>query len=350
MGSGFPQRTDPAYRHFSAGASITQGFQKASRRLIGWKPFLSVLQEYEISYIFLYMDLIKLKSFLAITELGSFSRAAEVLYFSQPAISAHIKELEYEYDTKLFNRIGRKIELTKSGEALVYYVESILDTFEESKKAINSLKEAGLGELSIGTSSLPGAHLVPEYLSRYKLQNPEVTFNVTISKAVDIREMVLKNKLDIGIIGSQDAEYKDIRLEEKIIDRDEMVLAIPNTHVLSGKEKVSIFDLNNLELIVSFKNTLSRQAINKLFLKYDVPYTIKHEINDKAMRIAMVQNGLGCAFFTYSEIKREVNSKWFSILRIEEETLYRNIVLIHLKEISMSPTVKSFCNFLIKAE
>ncbi|RKX91978.1 MAG: hypothetical protein DRZ90_14390, partial [Spirochaetes bacterium] len=189
------------------------------------------------------MDLIKLKSFLAITELGSFSRAAEVLYFSQPAISAHIKELEYEYDTKLFNRIGRKIELTKSGEALVYYVESILDTFEESKKAINSLKEAGLGELSIGTSSLPGAHLVPEYLSRYKLQNPEVTFNVTISKAVDIREMVLKNKLDIGIIGSQDAEYKDIRLEEKIIDRDEMVLAIPNTHVLSGKEKVSIFDL-----------------------------------------------------------------------------------------------------------
>ncbi len=161
---------------------------------------------------------------------------------------------------------------------------------------------------------------------------------------------MLKNKLDIGIIGSQDSECKDSRLEEKIIDRDEMVLAIPNSHALSGKKKVGIHDLKNLELIVSFKNTLSRQAINKLFLKYDVPYTIKHEIDDKAMRIAMVQNNLGCAFFTFSEIEREVNSKWFSILRIEEETLYRNIVLIHLKEISMSPTVKSFYTFLIKTQ
>jgi len=293
------------------------------------------------------MDLIKLKSFQSITELGSFSKAAEVLFFSQPAISAHIKELEYEYNTKLFNRVGRKIELTKSGEVLLYYVESILDSFEESKKAVNNLKEAGKGELSIGTSSLPGAHLVPEYLSRFKKDHPEVTFNVIISKAADIREMVLKSKLDIGIIGSQDAGYKDERLEEAIISKDEMVLAIPNSHPLANKGKVSIRELKNLELIVSFKNTLSRQALNRLFLKYDVPYVIEHEIEDKAMRISMVQNDLGCAFFTYSEIRREVKSKWFSILRIEEETLFRNIVLIHLKGTSLSPTAESFYDFLI---
>jgi len=293
------------------------------------------------------MDLIKLKSFLSITRLGSFSKAAEVLYFSQPAISAHIKELEYEYGTKLFNRVGRKVELTKSGEALVYYVESILDTFEESKKAINNLKDVGKGELSIGTSSLPGIHLVPEYLSHFKEQNPDVTFNITISKAADIREMVLKNKLDIGIIGSQESEETDARLDETIIGKDEMVLAIPNTYPLSGKGKVSIRELENMELIVSFKNTLSRQAINRLFLKYDVSYIIKHEINDKAMRMSMVQNGLGSAFFTHSEIRREVRSKWFSILRIKEETLFRNIMLIHLKDVQMSPTIKSFCDFLI---
>jgi len=295
----------------------------------------------------IHVDLIKLKSFQSITELGSFSKAAEVLYFSQPAISAHIKELEYEYNTKLFNRVGRKIELTKSGEVLLYYVESILNSFEESKKAVNNLKEAGKGELSIGTSSLPGARLVPEYLSRFKKDHPEVTFNVIISKAADIREMVLKSKLDIGIIGSQDAGYKDERLEETIISKDEMVLAIPNSHPLANKGKVSIRELKNLELIVSFKNTLSRQALNSLFLKYDVPYVIKHEIEDKAMRISMVQNGLGCAFFTYSEIRREVKSKWFSILRIEEETLFRNIVLIHLKGTTLSPTAESFYNFLI---
>jgi DNA-binding transcriptional LysR family regulator len=129
-----------------------------------------------------------------------------------------------------------------------------------------------------------------------------------------------------------------------------MVLAIPNSHPLSDKDKISIHNLRNLELIVSFKNTLSRQAINRLFLKYDIPYVIKYEIDDKAMRISMVQNGLGCAFFTYSEIRREVKSRWFSILRIEEETLYRNIVLIRLRDSAMSPTVESFHNFLLQTE
>lgn len=293
------------------------------------------------------MDLIKFKSFLTVTKFRSFSKAAETLFFSQPAISAHIKELEYEYDTKLFNRVGRNIELTKSGKALVYYIESILDTFEESKNAINNLKEAGEGKISIGTSSLPGAHLVPEFLSKYKSQYPDVTFDVTMLKAMKIRDLVSKKKLDVGIIGSQDSEHEDAMLVEETIGRDEMVLAIPNTHPLAGKEKISIWKLKNLELIVSFKNTLNRHVINKLFLKYNIPYVIKHEIDDKAMKISMVQHGLGCAFFMYSEIKRETESKWVSILRIEEEELYRDIVLIRRKDTTMSPTVESFYNFLL---
>ena len=293
------------------------------------------------------MDLIKFKSFLTVAKFGSFSKAAEVLYFSQPAISAHIKELEHEYDTRLFNRFGRNIELTRSGKALIYYVESILDTFEDSKNALNNLKDAGEGQISIGTSSLPGAHIIPEYLSMYKLKYPDVTFNMTVSKAVRIREMVAKKKLDIGIIGSHDPERNDARLVEETIDKDEMVLAIPNSHPLAGREKISIWKLKNLELIVSFKNTLSRQALNKLFLKYDIPYIIKHELDDKAMRISMVQHGLGSAFFTYSEIRREVESKWISVLRIEEEELYRDIVLIRPKDSVMSPSVELFYNFLL---
>jgi DNA-binding transcriptional LysR family regulator len=162
--------------------------------------------------------------------------------------------------------------------------------------------------------------------------------------------LVAKKKLDIGIIGSQDPERNDARLVEETIDKDEMVLAIPNSHPLAGKEKISIWKLKNLELIVSFKNTLSRPALNKLFLKYDIPYIIKHELDDKAMRISMVQHGLGSAFFTYSEIRREVESKWISVLRIEEEELYRDIVLIRPKDSVMSPSVELFYNFLLESK
>ncbi len=99
-----------------------------------------------------------------------------------------------------------------------------------------------------------GAHIIPEYLSMYKLKYPDVTFNVTVSKAIRIRELVAKKKLDIGIIGSHDPERNDARLVEETIDKDEMVLAIPNSHPLAGREKISIWKLKNLELIVSFRS------------------------------------------------------------------------------------------------
>lgn len=293
------------------------------------------------------MDLIKFKSFLTVARLGSFSKAAEVLFFSQPAISAHIKELESEYDTALFNREGRSIELTNSGKALIYYLESILTLFDESKSALNNLKGMGEGRIAIGTSRLPGSHFLPELIAGFKSLNPEVEFDVTVQKAMKIREMVLKKKLDIGIIGSQTTENPDPRLVESTIGKDEMVLAIPNSHPLSNRECVSIRKLKDLKLIVSFKDTLSRQAINHLFLKYDVPYVIGHEIDDKAMMISMVQAGLGSAFFTYSEIRREAESSWISILRIEEEELYRNIVLIRHRDSELSPSGEAFYEYLL---
>ena len=102
------------------------------------------------------MDLYKLKSFYTVAKLGSFSRAAETLFLTQPAVSAQIKDLEYEFKTKLFDRVGRNIKLTRAGETLISYSKRLLDLYEESQFAVNLLKEAMDGSVKITTSGTPG--------------------------------------------------------------------------------------------------------------------------------------------------------------------------------------------------
>ena len=114
------------------------------------------------------MDIIKYRAFYTVSTLGSFSRAAEALFFTQPAISAQIKELENEYGTKLFDRIGRNIHLTPAGEALLPFTESLLRTYEDSRFAVELLKDTKEGNIKLGVSLLPGVGLVPAFLADFK--------------------------------------------------------------------------------------------------------------------------------------------------------------------------------------
>ena len=128
--------------------------------------------------------------------MGSFSRAAETLFLSQPAISAQIKDLEYGYGGPLFNRIGRKIELTPAGEVLLHYAENILKIYDESKYAVNCLKEYNQGRITLGSSTFPGTHYLPPLLAEYLRDNPEVRLAISVKNPKKIKEMVLKKELE----------------------------------------------------------------------------------------------------------------------------------------------------------
>jgi DNA-binding transcriptional LysR family regulator len=293
------------------------------------------------------VDLIKLKTFYTVAQLGSFSRAAETLYFSQPAISAQIKDLEYGYGEALFNRVGRKIELTQAGEILLHYVENILKIYDESKYAVNCLKEYNQGRINLGSSSFPGTHYLPPVLAAYLADNPEVSVSITVKNAKKIKEMVLKKELELGIIGSIDTLSHDADLEETVLLQDRIVLAMDHNHPLSRKDMVDVSDLEKLSIISAFKNTVSRQVIRKLYFKHGIELKICYEIENKSMIKTMVQNGLGCAFFASLEVEKEAKAGWLKILPIREEDLFRNILLIHLRDRKLSPAGDGLVRFLM---
>ena len=293
------------------------------------------------------MDLIKLKTFYTVAQLGSFSRAAETLFLSQPAISAQIKDLEYGYGGPLFNRIGRKIELTPAGEVLLHYAENILKIYDESKYAVNCLKEYNQGRITLGSSTFPGTHYLPPLLAEYLRDNPEVRLAISVKNAKKIKEMVLKKELELGVIGSIDTLSHEGDLSETVRLQDKIVLAVDHGHPLAAKGVVEVSDLEDLLIISAFKNTVSRQVIRRLFFKHGIDLKVYYEIENKGMIKTMVQSGLGCAFFAYSEVKKEAEAGWLKILDIKNEDLYRNILLIYCKDRSLSPVSQELVRFLV---
>lgn len=294
------------------------------------------------------MDLYKLKSFYTVAKLGSFSRAAEALYLTQPAVSTQIKDLENEYKARLFDRIGRTIKLTEAGEALIPYVKNLLDIFDESHLAVNMLKETGEGSVKLGVSELPGARLIPSCISAFLKEYPHVNFAITARKSSTIITLIKNNKLDMGIIGNSGPEITRAEITGTTIYKDDIVVAMSEDHALAKKDAVTINDLANQPIIVSLRNTVSRQAIDKLFHRSGIPYRIAYEIGNKAMIKTMVEKNLGIAFFSYLEIKKEAESGWIRTLPISDYPFYRYIQVIHHKNKQLSPSQKVFYDFLVE--
>ncbi len=296
------------------------------------------------------MDLYKLKSFYTVARLGSFSRAAETLFLTQPAVSAQIKDLEYEYKAKLFDRVGRKIKLTRAGETLINYVKNILDIYEESHSAVNMLKDVMDGSIKLGTSVLPGARLLPTIISYFKNDFPDTTFSIKTQKSASVVESIKQNHFDLGLIVSSECKLNKQELIERVLYKDRIVIGVSNNHPLTIRKSITVNELSNMPLIVSLKNTVSRQALDRLFHQYSIPFKIAYEIESKSMIKTMVENNLGISFFSTLEIRKEVESHWMHTLEIEGDPLYRYTHVIYHKNHELSPTAKAFYNFMFDPE
>ncbi len=296
------------------------------------------------------MDLYKLKSFYTVAELGSFSRAAESLFLTQPAVSAQIKDLEYEYKTKLFDRVGRKIKLTRAGETLIGYAKKLLDMYEESHFAVNMLKEAMDGSVKITTSGTPGSRLLPTLISNFKKVYPDTDFVIKTQKSVSVVESIKQNHFDLGIIVSSECNMEKHDLIEKILYKDQIVIGVSNEHPLALRNSISVNELSNMPLIVSVKNTVSRQAMDKFFHQYSIPFTIAYEIENMSMIKTMVEKNLGIAFFSSLEIRKEVDSKWLHTVEIEDVPLYRYVNIIYHRNHELSPATKAFYDFIFNPD
>lgn len=285
----------------------------------------------------------QLKTFHMVALRKSFTRAAEELHMSQPAVSAQIQSLEKYYGIKLFARLGKKIALTEAGEILLSYAERILNLTDEAKQAIDELKGLKRGRLKIGASFLVGVYIMPQILGRFKTRYPDIEVSLQMRQAQEIVKMVLSNAIDLGVVG---APVEDPRLVVKPFLSDELLAIVPADHPWAERETVRPQELERQPFILSEQGSATRQIIEEQLGQVRVKPEVAMELgNIEAVKKA-VEAGLGISIMSRSAASGEVEAGRLRFLRVLEVNLRRDVNLVYHKDKHFSSALGAFWAFV----
>jgi DNA-binding transcriptional LysR family regulator len=207
------------------------------------------------------MDIAALQAFLAVAETGSFSRAAERIYLTQPAISKRIALLEAELGARLFDRIGRSIRLTPAGQALSARSRELLKDFEDVRRVITNLAGTIGGELRLAMSHHVGLHRLPPALKRFHDTHPEVRLDLRFMDSEQACAAIEQGELEVAIVTLPPTASEALRLEQ--VWSDPLDLVVGRQHPLARERQVSPKQLLDYPAILPGPGTYTREIILK---------------------------------------------------------------------------------------
>lgn len=284
------------------------------------------------------MDLDQLHTFLEIVRLKSFSKAAQTVYRTQPAISAQVRQLEQELNTTLFDRLGTKIALTAAGRIFAEYAEKILDLRRQAQDSINELERTPRGELIIAANEATCIYVLPTVFSEYKKQFPNVQLLVDRSYGARVVQAVMENTADFGITQLPVEEKK---LQVAKVHADEIKLIVPADHPLASRRTATCRDLLNAPLLLP-KSGTTRARINVWMEEVESDVSISMELDSTEMMKRFVMAGLGLSFLAASHIEEEVAAGKLAAVSLAPEPMMRTLGLIYRKDKALSKAALGF--------
>ena len=291
----------------------------------------------------------QLRILKAVATEKNFTKAAEVLYLSQPSLSKQIKTLEKNLDILLINRENNKISLTENGKVFLQYSERILALCEESCRALIDLKNGDRGNLTVGASQTIGTYLMPRVLALFAQNYPQIDLKVQVNSTRLIANNVLNREIDIAVVGGEIPNELKKNLTIKHFVEDELSLIISKSHPFAKNKKINKENLYYLNFITLNSNSTIRKFIDNIL--------IQNGIETKQLKIIMQFNsiegiktavslGLGAAFVSSSAIEKEVKLKTIEILKIENIRITRRLSIISNPESYQSKAFDLFYNEL----
>lgn len=287
------------------------------------------------------MTIRHLRIFVAVAKEGKMGLAAKSLFISQPSVSQAIKEIEEYYGIKLFERLSKKIYMTETGEQLLQYARSIIESFDQMEM---SLKYAGEKvNLRIGATITAGSYLLDPIITLFEQEHPEVKVKVVVNNTHVLQEMLMNSQLDIGIIEGK------ITLPELIkqsVCNDPLVIAVGKTHPFYHKTTLKIQELENQYLICREEGSGIRSLFFKILEEHQVNMEVKWECtNTQAIKAATIA-GQGIAVFSLRTIEKEIQEETLHIIKLEGINLSRQICVVSHKDKFLSKHLLAFLECL----
>ena len=270
------------------------------------------------------MDLGELQVFLTVAREGSFSRAAERLYRTQPAVSLAIRKLEESLGQPLFVRGSRPVRLTDAGNLLRDYAERLINLRDEVKKGLNELGGLTRGELSLGVNESSIHALLPA-LAAFRRQHPGVLIRVHRMFSRDIPHEVLNYRLDLGAVSFVP---RDPQLQATEILKDELTLVVPPKHALARKREVDVTELNDEVFVAHIVESPFRRRVIELFARHRTALNMPIEMPTIESIKRFVQMGMGVAIVPRMCVQWEIEHGWMKEVKVRQLNMPRHVYLV----------------------
>ncbi|MFY9530714.1 MAG: LysR family transcriptional regulator [Candidatus Acidiferrales bacterium] len=288
------------------------------------------------------MDFDHLITFLEIAKVGSFSRAGQKLFRSQPAVSAQIRQLEQEYGQKLFDRVGKSVRLTGAGEALREYAARLLTLRNESLRAVGDQAGVPHGTLAVGANEATCLYVLPDAFAEYHRHYPSVQISIYRNFSRKVLEKVEDGTIDVGIVT---LPVKSPSLKTHSIFRDRLMLMVSPKNPLARRKTVRTSEIAEQPLIFP-KTGFTRQMLDKLFRPYSSRLRITMELPSVGMIKRFVATGLGVSLISESFARDEVRAGEVKLIAISDVDLTRELGLVYRRDRTLPRSAEAFIALL----
>ncbi|HHH38954.1 MAG TPA: LysR family transcriptional regulator [Sedimenticola sp.] len=273
----------------------------------------------------------RLQVFFTVARLLSFTKAAETLHMTQPAVTFQVRQLEEYFNTRLFDRTHNRISLTEAGARVYEYADKIFELYTDMENSVREMTGEITGSLTIGASTTIAEYMLPSLLGNFKTQYPDINIHLKVSNTDGIVSMVENNTIDLGVV---EAPVANKNLVVETCSSDKLVAIVPTDHAEVGRKRLTYEDLIKYPFICREEGSGTREVINEYLDSLSSAgeaLKISMELGSPEAVKGAVEAGMGISVVSLATVQKEL--KLGTLVAIDlDPPLERPFSFVHQKQ------------------
>lgn len=274
----------------------------------------------------------RLRTFLAVARCGSLTRAAKELYISQPAVTLQIRKLEQEYNTSLFHRQERGVQLTPAGRLLLEYAKRIDGIYDEAAEEISALNGSVRGTLRVGATLTIGEYVLPRVVGRFKSEYPKVEILLEVENTDRIVDQVASGILDCGLV---EGPFDNGMIRAEKLSDDELAFVCSSGHKFTGMPEIDLESILKEPFILREPGSGTRRVFEDALIKagaHTEDLRVLMQLGSNQAIKALVGENIGISVLSRCTLHNEIAQGTLQCLHVPSIDLHRTFQFIFRKD------------------
>jgi DNA-binding transcriptional LysR family regulator len=291
----------------------------------------------------LHLTLRQLRVFESVARHLSFSRAAEELHLTQPAVSMQVKQLQDSIELPLFEQLGKKVFLTEAGRELFRYSRSIAQQLREMEEVLDQLKGVDRGRLAISVVST-AKYFAPQLLARFQKMHPRVAATIHVSNRQNVLRHLADNEVDLAIMGHPPEEMD---LDAQPFLENPLVCIAASDHPLAKRKGIPLARLGEENFLVREPGSGTRNAMERFFSQHEIQLNRSMEMDTNEAIKAVVGAGMGLSVISLQACDLELETGRLVVLNVDHFPIMRHWFVVHRAQKRLTAVTQGFREYLL---